>query len=86
MKEMNAYQVWCPDLGSTRDDAHTIKAFSPDRAAEEWAQREDSHSADYWIVRGTDAHVVVQDEYGRTHEFTVSGESCAVYTARAKEL
>ncbi len=75
------YMVWSEDQGGTEDDARPFVAYSESDAAEEWAQWDDSHSADYLIVRGNDATVKVRGEYG-IHTFVVSGESVARYRAR----
>lgn len=79
---MKTYEVWCPDLGSTREDAKLIKAYGPETAAETWAQWQDASSADYWIVGGTNANVVVLEGV-HEHRFVVMGETRAVYYARA---
>ncbi len=61
-----------------------VDAFSPESAAVKWAERDDADSADYLIVRGNDATVLVaEDRDGAPeHRFIVSGESCPVYRAR----
>lgn len=77
------YEVWCPDLGSGPEDARTFDAHSNYAAAEAWANWEDGHSADYWIVGGQTARVCVRDCGGTTvHEFVVSGEMAREYRAR----
>ena len=43
------FTVWRPDYGQEREDGREIDAYSPEDAAEEWAQRADSESADYLI-------------------------------------
>jgi hypothetical protein len=83
---MKQYLVWCPDLGSTEEDGRKIMAHDPEDAACLWARREDSRSADYWIVGGTDANVVVRDPDGAEHALIVSGESVPSYRARPKVI
>jgi hypothetical protein len=81
---MKKHLVWCPDLGSGPDDGREIMAHDPEDAACLWARREDSDSADYWIVGGTDANVMVRDPQGRERALIVSGETAASYRARLK--
>ena len=78
------YRVWCPDRGATKDDGRRVVAREPESAATAWAEWDDAHSADYSIVAGNDATVLVaEDRDGAPeHRFTVSGESCPVYRAR----
>lgn len=81
---MKQHLVWCPDLGSSDEDGLRIMAHDPDDAACLWAKREDSNSADYWIVGGTDANVIVRDPNGIEHALIVSGETIPHYRARGK--
>ena len=60
------FKVWCPEMGSTIDDARQFDAFDARCAAEAWADAEDSISADYLIVRGQDATVLVSAD-GEQH-------------------
>lgn len=76
------YLVWCPELGSTCDDAREIEAYSPTQAATIWAQREDAESADYWIVGGEGTTVIVRDTDEADHEYWVTGEQAIDYFAR----
>jgi hypothetical protein len=77
------YVVWCPDDGSTEDDGKTFRANSPSGAAEQWAEWNDRHSADYNIVKGCGAVVHVRSEDGgETSVFTVTGETVPLYSAR----
>lgn len=85
LSHQTAYRVWCPDRGSTKEDGMRVAAFSPESAALKWAERDDADSADYLIVRGNDATVLVAEdrEDAPEHRFVVSGESRPVYSARA---
>ncbi|WP_291784457.1 hypothetical protein [Luteibacter sp.] len=84
LSHRTAYRVWCPERGSTKEDGMRVDAFSPESAAVKWAERDDADSADYLIVRGNDATVLVAEDHdgAQEHRFTVSGESCPVYRAR----
>lgn len=79
-----AFQVWCPERGQEKGDGMLIRAHSAESAAVKWAERDDAESADYLIVRGNDATVLVAEDRDGAPEqrFTVSGESCPVYRAR----
>jgi hypothetical protein len=78
------YVVWCPDRGATKEDGRHINAFDHESAATRWAKWDDAHSADYTIVGGSDAIVLVAavDDGAPEHKFTVSGESVPVYRAQ----
>lgn len=77
------FKVWCPEMGSTLDDAREFDAFDANSAAEAWADDEDRRGADYLIVRGQDATVLVSADDGMHVEcFVVSGESVPSYRAR----
>jgi hypothetical protein len=78
------WHVWCPERGQEKGDNRMVVAPYAEAAARTWAERDDADSADYSIVRGNDATVVVvEDRDGAPeHRFTVSGESCPVYRAR----
>ena len=78
------YVVWCPDRGATKEDGRHIDAFDAESAATRWAEWDDSSSADYTIVSGTPAEVLVAevDDGAPEHRFTVTGETCAIYRAR----
>ena len=80
------WRVWCPDRGATKEDGRKVFAHSAEAAAVEWAEWDDASSADYTIVGGTPADVVVaEDRDGAPeHRFTVSGESSPVYRARER--
>lgn len=78
---MRLFQVWCPHHGSGPDEARTFNAVDSADAAQQWALCEDTESADYLIVGGQDATVIVSD--GKTERtFIVSGESVPYYRAR----
>ena len=80
---MTRYVVWRPDYGQTIDDGKTFEAHSPSAACEQWAQRDDADSADYLIVRGNSAEVMVS-ELGSSlppFRYSVSGESVPSYRA-----
>lgn len=79
---MATYIVWCPELGSTPEDGKTIKASEAEEAATIWARREDAESADYWIVGGDGATVMVRDEHGQDKTIRVRGEPIINYYAR----
>ena len=78
------WRVWCPDRGQDKEDGMRIVATYAEAAAVKWAERDDAESADYMIVRGNDATVLVAEDRDGAPEqsFTVSGESCPVYRAR----
>lgn len=78
------WHVWCPERGQEKGDTRMVVSHSAEAAARTWAERDDAESADYSIVGGTPAEVVVaEDRDGAPeHRFTVSGESCPVYHAR----
>ena len=81
---MTQYLVWCPDYGQSMEESKTIEAHSPSGACEKWAEREDADSADYLIVRGYGAELMVS-ELGSSlppFRYIVSGESVPSYYAR----
>jgi hypothetical protein len=81
---MIKFKVWCLTLHQGEEDARVIEAFDAEEAAEKWAEHEDSWSADYWIVGGEEARVMVQrSDGGGAVEFVVTGESRPAYTADA---
>lgn len=79
------YRVWCPDRGATKEDGRRILAYDAESAATKWAEWDDAASADYTIVGGTPADVVVAEERDGApeHRFKVFGESHPTYRARA---
>jgi predicted amidohydrolase YtcJ len=77
------YRVWCLDDCESEADARNVRAFAGEEAAEKWAYVNDYESADYRIVGGGDATVMVRDvESGVLTAYRVTGESQAVYYAR----
>lgn len=76
------YDVWRSDGGGP-SDAMVFDAYDAAAAAEGWADWEDAHSADYWIVGGTDARVCVREHGGeQVYEFVVVGSVERSYSAR----
>ena len=81
---MRTFLVWCPEMGTEREDACEIEAFDAEDAAKEWADKEDCYSAEYSIVSGRDTPVVcVAEGDGLAQSFRVSGEAVATYYATA---
>ena len=76
--------VWCPERDQCKEDGKRVVATYAEAAAVKWAERDDADSADYSIVGGNDATVMVAEDRDGAPEqrFTVSGESCPVYRAR----
>lgn len=80
---MPKYIVWCPDDGEERDSgARAIEACNVYAACEEWAERDDCESAEYWLAHGNDKTVFAEDEGGKLHQIIVSGETVPSYSAR----
>lgn len=81
---MGKFLVWCHDHGSGPEDGKVMEAYDARSAAERWAEWEDAHSADYWIVGGETASVTVRDmSDGTETNFRINGEQTAVYSASA---
>jgi len=80
---MNKFEVWCPEMGQTRDDAKTISAFDAELAATEWAHWHDEYTADFEIVNGSEPLVCVS-RCGTdiAQELTVYGGMERVYGCR----
>lgn len=78
------FLVWCPELGSTAEDGREILSDDAEDAARIWARREDAESADYWIVGGSGATVVVRSPDGSECRMRVTGEPTIRYTARSE--
>lgn len=75
------FLVWHKEEGE-EEFARKVHALDMCDAAEQWAERDDSESADYLIVSGQDARVAVKDmETGAVGIFIVSGESVPSYSA-----
>ena len=80
---MRSYRIWCPDQGETKEAGRLIKANYIEEAVERWAHLEDHESAEYMIVGGSDATVLVFDiEAGTQSTWVVKGESIPSYHAR----
>lgn len=83
---MSRYFVWCPERSESSADARAFEACSPAHAVEQWAEREDSRSADYLIVGEKWVPTLCVKEEGdadvETLRFTVSGYTTAQYTAK----
>ncbi len=78
------FEVCCLDIGSGPDEAKTFEAGCAGAAAEKWANWEDNQSADYWIVGGTIATVMVRRVGAEiAHKFMVSGRTERAYCATA---
>lgn len=80
---MNTYFVWDLDNGQDREDAKSVRASSHEEAARTWAHWSDSYSAEYHIVSGNAATVMVALGDGEPLKFIVHGESTPTYRARA---
>jgi len=83
MSKEQAYLIWCPDLGETSDDGRSMDGYCAEDAVATWAQREDSESADYWIVKGEGTTVIARSPDGTEQSFRVIGEQAINYYARA---
>ena len=81
---LNIYWLWRPEYSEKEEDGREVKGYSPHDAAQRWAERDDIRSADYTIVGGNPATVMVRDSDGTTIELIVSGETISVYAARLK--
>lgn len=77
-----AWRVWNPEE-STQEDAHTFYGYDADSAAEAWAERDDSDSAEYRIAQGSSVVVCVQrlEPEGPIERYSVTGEYEPVYMA-----
>lgn len=79
---MGIYAVWEPDAGETDEDATRLPADDARAAAEAWADLSDYNSAEYHIVGGRQATVMVRDlSTGTTCKWMVHGEAVRHYTA-----
>lgn len=79
---MKTYVVWRED--EEREDGRKIMADYPEQAACKWAEKDDAWSADYAIVGGDIARVLVAPEDGSSEPkfLEVYGESVPSYFAR----
>lgn len=79
---MAKFKVWWPDRGQIQDGAPVFVAHDYEDAAAQWADWYDGHTADYSIVGGEDAEVVVESVAdGVQVNLTVRGEMTRVYRA-----
>lgn len=80
------WKVWMPECGQSEEDAVEVYAKSPDRAAEEFCQREDA-KGDYDIIRSGEATVMLRSASGGP-VFTarVRAESVPEYHAEVTEV
>lgn len=78
---MRTYRVWAPDRDQDRDDCRKVKALDHEDAAKAWAEIDDSDSADYNIVSGNPATVIVAEDVDGSEEFKfeVYGEAVPSY-------
>lgn len=95
---VGVFAVWRPDEGEEEEDAVLILAVDAQDAAEHWAEYDDASSAEYAIVGGRAANVLVRragvtdargnvclEPGGEVTQFVVCGETLPSYTARKKE-
>jgi len=83
------YAVHCMDLGhECHENGKVFVAVDYSDAASQWARYEDCNSADYWIVGGCPANVVVTPvdadykQNGKPKRMIITGESVPCYSAR----
>ena len=81
---MTRYVVWRPENGQVPADGTVFDAYDANTAACKWAERYDADGADYLIVRGVEAIVIVRavNKHAEHYEMIVSGESVPRYRAR----
>ena len=81
---MTKFLIWRPESGQDSEDGTVVEAYDANAAACKWAERYDSDGADYLIVRGVDATVMVRavNKPAEQYEMIVSGESVPSYRAR----
>jgi hypothetical protein len=80
------WRVWNPETG----DAVEIYAYQAETAVEDWAEQDDSNSAEYDIAKGEAATVCVQraekdGSWGATVKYRVTGEFEPSYDATLVE-
>jgi len=78
-----SWVVWCPDCHEEEEDGRKVFASDPGEAAEKWAEENDRDSAEYLIVGGSPATVLVK-RFGSDDPPTrwmVSGEAVPTYSA-----
>lgn len=75
------YKVWWPDRNQKREHANYFDATDHEHAAELWADWYDGYSADYCIVNGESADVLVaSDDEGTPTAVSVTGAAVREYT------
>lgn len=84
---MNTYIVWRPENGQTEDDGQPFRAMDAAAAVREWAEWDDRTSADYHIVGGTPAEVMVREvgSQDAPRTYIASGEAEPVYYVLEKQ-
>lgn len=76
-----AWLVWNPENGDV-EDARTFYNHDAEGAVQVWAERDDSDSADYLIVKGNPTIVCVQaKDGGPITKYRVTGEMEPHYRA-----
>lgn len=84
-KPSPVWLVWRPEDGEVEADAREIEAHDAEQAAEDFAEWDDTNSAEYAIVKGQDATVLVREKcsvFGPTRRFQVRGEAVPSYSAK----
>jgi len=77
--------IWKVSLEEDYPEYHKeIYALSAEEAAEKYAKEWDS--GDYTIVNGDNITVIVEDAYGKVHEFEISAYTDIIYTATEVKL
>ena len=77
------FEVNYPEYG---DEWREIRAIDAETAAEKWAEREDSESAEYSIVGGRETPVVnVRGPDGSVTRWIISGEAVPKYYASEEQ-
>jgi hypothetical protein len=73
---MRDFEAWCPDMGEESKDSVAIEASDEKRAAEMWAEWDDSGN-NYFIAGGSSVTVMVRDVENRAlYRFLVVGQIC----------
>ena len=91
IRTMKRFLVSCEEIHGDHRDGKIVYADDHRNAAEKWADYEDRHSADYWIIGGETAEVRVTElgdddkPTGKPLTLFVDGESVPVYRARPKK-
>ena len=80
---MSEWICWQPSLGETEAEGRTIRADDAEQAAERFGRWGDEESADYNILKGRDAVVLVRrPPFGTIYTYIVSAETVPMYYAR----